>query len=75
MKRHGTPLSLFPKRRPPALLPVPAFGTGKAILFTPEFSGHEMHLSAAQKAKQTKGLKGVPADSRPPQVVEVQIVV
>jgi hypothetical protein len=65
-------LSSLPTPRLPALLPAPAFGTGEAIFFTPELSGHEVVPGMMRKAKGNKDLKSFPADSRPPRVVEVE---
>ncbi len=49
---------------------LPAFGSGEAIFFTPELSGHEVTLGVVRKAKGNKDLESFPADSRPPRVVE-----
>ena len=58
----------------PALFPAALSGAGKANFLTPEFSGHEMTPGAMRKIRKNKGLNGVPADSRPPRVVEVASV-
>ncbi len=64
------PLCSLPAPRSSALLPAPALGTREAIFFTPELSGHEAVPGAVRNAKGNKDLKAVPADSRPPRVVE-----
>jgi hypothetical protein len=55
----------------PASLPAAASGAGQANFLTPEFSGHEMTPGAMRKVRKNKDLDVVPADSRPPRVVEV----
>jgi len=64
------PSSSWCARRMPASLPATASGAGNANFLTPGFSGHEMTPDAMGKIRKNKGLNGVPADSRPPRVVE-----
>ena len=45
---------------------------GGALVPKPGFSGHESVPAAWQKSRKDKTLKAVPADSRPPPVVEVR---